>query len=129
MNSREYRQWRQRRRAAWIEVNRKRKHPDVEAERLIEFASMWAPYGGPPDEELLVHFGMTTRRFIERLWQVIPESNCVPDEIRSLASAYPHHRRTSGSSPIPEAPRRSVTWPAKAADVPTGPKNLRKKSE
>lgn len=106
MNSREYRRWRQRRRAAWLEVDGKRKHPDAEAERLIEFAGMWAPYGGPSEEEILVHFGMTKRRFIERLWQVMPESNCVQDEIRSLVSAYPHHgpaRPANGSTPIPYA--------------------------
>nr|WP_081437572.1 hypothetical protein [Rhodococcus jostii] len=89
MNSREYRQRRQRRPAAWDEPQRKRKYPDTEAERLIEFAGMWAPYGGAPEEEILVHFGMTTHRFIERLWQVIAQSNCGHDEIRSLAGAYP----------------------------------------
>ncbi|QDQ95387.1 hypothetical protein FND50_34825 [Rhodococcus sp. WB9] len=52
---------------------------------------MWAPYGGAT-EEILIHFGMTTRRFIERLWQVVPESNCRQDEIRSLSSAYPRNR-------------------------------------
>ena len=92
MNSRQYRLWRQRRRAAWIEANRTRGHPDTEAEHLIEFAKMWAPYGGATEEEILVHFGMTTSRFIERLWQVIPESNCAQDEIRNLANAYPHQR-------------------------------------
>lgn len=101
MNSHEYRQWRKRRRAAWIEDNRKRKHPDTWAELLIEFASMWAPYGGPTEEEVLVRFGMTTSRFIERLWQVIPESNCDQEEVRSLVNAYPHHRKTNGSYPIP----------------------------
>ncbi|SEE83439.1 hypothetical protein SAMN04490220_8605 [Rhodococcus jostii] len=93
MNSRKYSHWRQRRRAAWIEANRPSNHPDPEAERLIEFAVVWAPFGGAAEEDILVNFGMTTRRFIERLWQVIPESNCVQDEIRRLASAYPHHRR------------------------------------
>ncbi len=97
MNSQEYRRLRQRRRAAWAEVNHKCKHPDREAELLIEFAGMWAPYGGAAEEEILAHFGMTTRRFIERLWQVIPESNCDQEEIRSLASAYPDHRRTNAS--------------------------------
>ncbi|MFD6063747.1 hypothetical protein [Rhodococcus wratislaviensis] len=53
-----------------------RKHRDSEAERLIEFASMWTPYGGPDEEEILVHFGTSWLRFIERLWQVIPDSNC-----------------------------------------------------
>ncbi|MDI9948028.1 MULTISPECIES: hypothetical protein [Rhodococcus] len=96
MNPREYRQRRQRRRAARIEAHRKRNHPDAEAEHLIEFAIRWAPFGVAHEEEVLVHFGMTTRRFIERLWQVIPESNCVHDEIRILASAYPHHCRTGG---------------------------------
>ncbi|MFE5700319.1 hypothetical protein [Rhodococcus koreensis] len=89
MNSQEYRKWRQRRHAAWTEVNRTRKHRDIEAELLIEFASMWTPYGGANEEETLVHFGMSRRRFIERLWQVIPESNCTPEEMRSLAVTYP----------------------------------------
>ncbi|TQC47204.1 hypothetical protein EEB14_21765 [Rhodococcus sp. WS4] len=101
MNSREYRQWRQRRRAAWIEANRKRNHPDTEVERLIEFASRWAPFGGAPEEEVLVHFGMTMRRFIERLWQVIPDSNCAQGEMRSLASTYPHPLRTDDAHPVP----------------------------
>ncbi|PQP23554.1 hypothetical protein [Rhodococcus opacus] len=92
MNSREYRkyrQWRQRRRAAWIDANRKGSHPDTEVERLIEFARKWAPFGGATEEELFVQFGMTKHRFIERLWQVIPESNCVQDEILILAGVYP----------------------------------------
>jgi len=50
MNSYEYRRWRERRRAAWVEVNCTRKHRDTEAERLIEFAIKWAPYGGANEE-------------------------------------------------------------------------------
>ncbi|GAB2633194.1 hypothetical protein GCM10027068_10460 [Prescottella soli] len=84
MNSHEYRQWRDRRRAAWIEANRKRNHPEAEVEHLIDFALRWAPFGGATEEGILVNFGMTTRRFIERLWQVIPELNCVKNEIRLL---------------------------------------------
>lgn len=49
---------------------------------------MWAPYGGANEEEILVHFGMSRPRFIERLWQVLPESNCAREEMRSLASTY-----------------------------------------
>ncbi|MDF3311843.1 hypothetical protein P3H15_43460 [Rhodococcus sp. T2V] len=95
MNSRENRRWSQRRRAAWAEDNSTRKHGDTEAELLIEFASMWAPYGGPDEEEILVHFGMSRHRFIERLWQVVPESNCAQGEIRSLARIYPANGRSS----------------------------------
>ena len=96
MNSLEYRQWRLRRRAAWLEANRKRIHPDPEVEHLIDFAMRWAPFRGATEDEVLVHFGMTTIQFIERLWQVIPESNCAHDEIRILAIAYPPHGRTGG---------------------------------
>jgi hypothetical protein len=103
MDSQQYRRWRQRRRAAWNDADRERKHRDTEAERLLEFAILWTPYGGATAEEILVHFGMTIHRFIERLWQVIPESNCTDDEIRTLASTYPRaaHRRTHGSPPLP----------------------------
>jgi hypothetical protein len=73
-----------------METNRNRTHPDTEAERLIEFASKWAPFGGATEEEILVHFGMTMGRFIERLWQVVPESGCAQDELRILAGVYPH---------------------------------------
>ncbi|TQC43926.1 hypothetical protein EEB14_40375 [Rhodococcus sp. WS4] len=79
---------RQRRRAARIEAN-KRNHPDPEAKHLIEFASMWAPFGGVAEEEVLVRFGMTAHRFIERLWQVIAESGCAEEEVGDLASVYP----------------------------------------
>ncbi len=99
-NSREYRRWRHKRRAAWIEANRTRKLPDTEAELLIDFASMWAPFGGATEEEILVHFGMTTHRFIERLWQVIAESNCTQNEIRSMASAYPRHHERAVPHPL-----------------------------
>ncbi|MFD9664296.1 hypothetical protein ACFWAY_22160 [Rhodococcus sp. NPDC059968] len=100
MNSREYRQLRSKRRAAWIEANRKRNHPDTEAELLIEFASKWAPFGGATEVEILVHFGMTMLRFIERLWQVIPESTCAQDEICFLASVYPQPRRADGRTSL-----------------------------
>lgn len=98
MNSQEYRRWRQKRHLDWIELNRPRKHPDSEAERLIEFAGMWAPYGGAAKEDIFINFGMTVHRFVERLWQVIPESTCEHDEIYSLACAYPH--QAHGVSPF-----------------------------
>lgn len=67
-------------------------HRDPEAERLIEVASTWAPFGGIPEEETLVQFGMTVHRFIERLCQVIPESKCTEDEILYLTGIYSHRR-------------------------------------
>ncbi|TQC41707.1 hypothetical protein EEB14_53150 [Rhodococcus sp. WS4] len=107
MNSREYRLLRQRRRVARIEANRKRnRRRDTEAEHLIGFARMWAPFGGASEEDILVHFGLTTHRFIDRLWQAIAESTCAEDEILRLACVYPQHWKTSESSPArrPSAP-------------------------
>ncbi|MDF3311164.1 hypothetical protein P3H15_39905 [Rhodococcus sp. T2V] len=78
-------------RRVWNEINRKRKHPESEANLIIDFARRWAPYGGAPKEEIFINFGMTTHNFIKRLWQVIPESSCTQEEIRDLASAYPNH--------------------------------------
>nr|WP_080606205.1 hypothetical protein [Rhodococcus opacus] len=91
MNAREYRLFRQRRRVAWIEANRKSIHPDTEAAHLIHFARRWEPFGGATEEEILVQFGMTTHRFIERLWQVLAESHCAEEEILRLARVYPQH--------------------------------------
>jgi hypothetical protein len=92
MNSHEHRRRLQRRHAAWVEVDRTRKHRDTDAEFLIEFASRWAPYGGPSDEEILVHFGLTRPSFIERLWQIIPESHCAHEETLKFANVYPRRR-------------------------------------
>ncbi|MDF3310595.1 hypothetical protein P3H15_36885 [Rhodococcus sp. T2V] len=97
MNSREYRLLRERRRAARIEANRKRTHSDVEAEHLIGFARMWAPFGGASEEEILVHFGMTAHRFVDRLWQVIAESRCTESEILGLARVYPRNQGITAS--------------------------------
>jgi len=100
VNSHDYRNWRQRRRAAWTEIDRNRIHPDTEAEFLIEFASKWAAYGGATKEEIFLQFGMTKNRFVDRLWRLIPESKCGQKEISDLANAYPHHRWTTALPPV-----------------------------
>lgn len=50
---------------------------------------MWAPYGGASSEDLLVNFGMTVERFVERLWQLVKEVDCAPETIEVLVAAYP----------------------------------------
>ncbi|MFC9363555.1 hypothetical protein ACFTZB_44220 [Rhodococcus sp. NPDC057014] len=40
---------------------------------VLEFARKWAPYGGPPDEETWVHFGMNSARFADRYRQVVAQ--------------------------------------------------------
>ena len=99
MNSREYRRLRQRRRrAAGIEANRKGNHPGTEAERLIGFARMWAPFGGAPEEDIFLHFGLTANQFIDPLWYAIAESKCAEDERLRLGSVYPQQWKTDESS-------------------------------
>jgi hypothetical protein len=78
--------------AAATGINRTRTHGDTDTWRLIEFASMWAPYGGASAEDILVRFGMTPSRFIDRLWEIIPQYNFSPEQLRHLTKAYPRHR-------------------------------------
>lgn len=100
MKPSEYRRWRQRQHAARGEIKPQRKHRDNESAALIEFASMWAPYGGAGEDEILVQFGMSRLQFIDRLWQKIPESNCALEERQLLARAYPRGPRTNGIRPL-----------------------------
>ncbi|MEN0137786.1 MAG: hypothetical protein AAGC80_21730 [Rhodococcus sp. (in: high G+C Gram-positive bacteria)] len=77
-----------RRSAGWAKAHRQRRFRATEADFLIDFARTWAPYGGATEEDILVHFGMTWRRFVEHLWQVIPQTECTEEEIRSFATVY-----------------------------------------
>jgi len=66
---RRYRRWQHRRR----EANRTRAEKprvDREVEDILEFVRMWAPYGGAPAEEILVRFGMSPSRFVEKLREI-----------------------------------------------------------
>lgn len=47
------------------------------------------PFGGPPEEETFIRFGMGNRRFIEKLWQIIDEVGCDSEVARHLADVYP----------------------------------------
>lgn len=79
------------------------RHTDQSARRLIEFAVIWAPYGGASSEDVLVNFGMTSSRFVECLWQIVEEVDCAPETIEMLTHAYPrsshaHHVEADESS-------------------------------
>ena len=38
---------------------------------LLTFAIKWLPYGGGPDDEILVNFGLTKQRYLDRLRDVV----------------------------------------------------------
>ncbi|REE73109.1 hypothetical protein C8E05_2510 [Rhodococcus wratislaviensis] len=63
--------------------------PSKEAERILQFARVWAPFGGAPDEEVFVRFGISRTLFPERLWQVIVESGCDAVAADQFRKAYP----------------------------------------
>ncbi|PSR69563.1 hypothetical protein C8258_00155 [Nocardia sp. MDA0666] len=44
-----------------------------EEQAIIDFAVLWLPYGGPPDEEILVRFGMSEQRFRARLADIVAD--------------------------------------------------------
>ncbi|MGE0219276.1 hypothetical protein [Mycolicibacterium sp.] len=41
------------------------------AHDIVTFMRSWAPYGGPPDDEVLPEFGMTRTQLIQRYRQII----------------------------------------------------------
>lgn len=70
---------------------------DMEAETIIGFADMWAPYGGPSDGEIFVRYGMSRTRFSERLWQLCDRSGIDPATKERLLRTFPRspsQRRT-----------------------------------
>jgi len=69
-----------------------RVRPRNEAEELIRFAHIWAPYGGAPAEEIFPQFGITTTEFVARLWHAIGETRCDPALVQQLSVVYPPHQ-------------------------------------
>ncbi|MET7773641.1 hypothetical protein [Nocardia sp. NPDC005366] len=50
-----------------------RRRPWPDAWQIVEFAEAWSPFGGPPDEELFVRFGMSRARFAEVLAESVEQ--------------------------------------------------------
>jgi hypothetical protein len=38
---------------------------------ILDFARSWAPYGGPPADQVMAEFGMTRDQLFERLRRII----------------------------------------------------------
>ena len=74
-----------------------------EVEDLLAFARLWAPFGGVPEDETFIKFGMRPWRFIERLWQIIiTENACDKQEVDNFRQAYPPPETVA--DPVPGAP-------------------------
>jgi hypothetical protein len=44
---------------------------DREDHEVLKFAVSWLPYDGPPDDEILVRFGLSKERYLQRLRQTV----------------------------------------------------------
>lgn len=51
-----------------------------EEQGLIDTALVWEPYGGPPSEELLVRFGISTAVFRDRVRRILTSRGTRRDE-------------------------------------------------
>lgn len=60
-----------------------------EVEDILAFARIWAPFGGVPEDETFIKFGMRPWQFIERLWRIVSETPCDRVEVAHLLQAYP----------------------------------------
>ena len=38
---------------------------------LLDFVRSWAPYGGPPSDEVLTEFGMTREQLFDRVERIV----------------------------------------------------------
>jgi hypothetical protein len=53
--------------------------PPDEAERMLDFARRWYPYGGGSAEDILVEFGIGERDYFKRLTGVLDAYEAGPD--------------------------------------------------
>ncbi|WP_329780481.1 hypothetical protein [[Mycobacterium] nativiensis] len=56
--------------------------------QIVEYVRLWAPFGGPPEEEILPRFGLTIPQFNKRYRDVISalraNESTLPDDDREL---------------------------------------------
>lgn len=66
--------------------SRQKQHPlqVKEVDELVRFARMWAPYRTVPEEEVFVRFGISRSCFIERLREIVTNSDCDDEGLLTL---------------------------------------------
>ncbi|NDV07642.1 hypothetical protein GXW84_24515 [Rhodococcus sp. IEGM 248] len=85
------REYRIKRRRKLVEARSREQKPNArnESDEIIRFATMWAPYGGAPDDETFILFGMSRSRFTQTLWATLRRVGCTPPTALGIATAYP----------------------------------------
>ena len=49
----------------------RRPRKPTESQIMVDFASMWQPWGGAPDDDILVRFGLPEHAFYKRLANIL----------------------------------------------------------
>lgn len=50
----------------------------TEASQILDLARRWAPYGGPPEADIFIQFGVTKAEFIARVIQLTHRASSPP---------------------------------------------------
>jgi hypothetical protein len=83
---------------------------------LVDFVLSWQPYGDPPDDEVLVRFGMTPLRLRQRFGEIVESALAGPSEYGDdrqalLARARDHVWATRPTVGLADAPRPDAPPP------------------
>lgn len=70
---RTYRRWRDRRREAYLQRPNGQPHLSADMEDMLRFAKIWAPFGGVPEYETFVRFGISIDEFVDRLSRILDD--------------------------------------------------------
>jgi hypothetical protein len=77
---------------------------DPRKREIIEFAKVWAPYGGGPDEDIFVTFGLTPQEYFTRLAALlatVPTGELSPSQLRTIRTLCAARlRATENLAPI-----------------------------
>lgn len=86
--------------------------PKTEAQLIVDLALTWYPWGGVPDEEIFVRFGLTELEFYERVFTALAAERVQID--LKLAHALRRHCEQKLASRI----RRRLRRPARGPNCP-----------
>ncbi|PBC43152.1 hypothetical protein CJ178_17555 [Rhodococcus sp. ACPA4] len=71
----------------------------IRSAELIQFATLWAPYGGGSDEDIFVTFGVSSKVYFARLAKLLAtHASLVPDESTRAEMLAVCDRRSGGEA-------------------------------
>jgi len=65
---------------------------------IMDFVRSWAPYGGPPTDEILLEFGMTRDQLAVRVQQIVAAEQARHDEELRRPWVRMHHHTTASQA-------------------------------